>query len=136
MWPHVATVFAHHPGPHCMLPWGWRHRPSCCYDVNDASRDGQCGDCQRAGGGEWKGSVDDSSEDNNDGHELDSGGGNAAGGKEGTPLKHKGWRGKKQKKRDVEQAYTKITEDGGNRRGGRRRQGKHDTLPHPHVNKL
>jgi hypothetical protein len=41
-------------------------------------------------GGERKGSVDDSSEDNNDGDELDSGGGNAAGGKEGTPLKRKG----------------------------------------------
>jgi hypothetical protein len=40
-------------------------------------------------GGERKGSVDDSGEDNNDGDEL-SGGGNAAGGKEGTPLKRKG----------------------------------------------
>jgi hypothetical protein len=65
------------------------------------------------GEGERKGSVDDSGKDNNDGHELDSGGGNAAGGKEGTPLKHKSWRGKKQKKRDIKQAYTKITEDGG-----------------------
>ncbi len=88
------------------------------------------------GGGERKGSVDDSSKDNNDGHELDSGGSNAAGGKEGTPLKCKGWQGKKQKKRDVEQAYTKITEDSGDRQGSRRQQGKHDTLPHPHVNKL
>ncbi len=112
MWPHIATLFAHHPGPHCALPWGWRHRPPCCYDVNDASRDGQCGDCQR-GGGEQKGSIDDSGKDNNDGHELDSGGSNVAGGKEGTPLKRKGWRGKKQKKRDIEKAYTKITEDGG-----------------------
>ncbi len=41
-------------------------------------------------GGERKGSVDDSGEDNNNGDELDSGGGNAAGGKEGTPLKRKG----------------------------------------------
>ncbi len=69
----------------------------------------------RWGGGEWKGSNNDSGEDNNDRHELDSGRGNAAGGKEGTPLKRKGWRGKKQKKRDVKQAYTKITEDGGDR---------------------
>ncbi len=42
------------------------------------------------GGGGRKGSIDDSGEDNNDGHELDSGGSNAAGGKEGTPLKRKG----------------------------------------------
>jgi hypothetical protein len=41
-------------------------------------------------GGGWKGSVDDCGEDDNDGDELDSGGGNAAGGKEGTPLKLKG----------------------------------------------
>ncbi len=42
-------------------------------------------------GGELKGSIDDSGcEDNNDGDELDSGGGNVAGGKEGTPLKRKG----------------------------------------------
>ena len=78
-------------------------------------------------GGERKGSVDDSGKDNNDRHKLDSGGGNAAGGKEGTPLKRKGWRGKKQKKRDVEQAYTKIMEDGGDRQGGRRQRGKNDT---------
>ncbi len=62
-------------------------------------------------GGEQKGSFDDSGEDNNDGHELDSSGSNAAGSKEGTPLKRKGWRGKKLKKRDVEQEYTKIMED-------------------------
>ncbi len=53
------------------------------------------------GQGERKGSIDDCSKDNNDKDELNSGGGNAAGGKEGTPLKRKGWRGKKQKKRDV-----------------------------------
>ncbi len=41
-------------------------------------------------GGEWKGSVNDSGKDNNDWDELDSGGGNAVGGKEGTPLKRKG----------------------------------------------
>jgi hypothetical protein len=90
MWLHIATLFAHHPGPHCALPWGWQLRPPCCYDVNDASRDGQYGDRQRAGGGYRKGSIDDSNEDNNDEHELDSGGGNATGGKEGTPLKRKG----------------------------------------------
>jgi hypothetical protein len=42
------------------------------------------------GGGGQKGSIDDSGKDNNDGGELDSGGGNTAGGKEGTPLKRKG----------------------------------------------
>ena len=41
-------------------------------------------------GGERKGSVDDSGKDNNDGDELDSSGGNVAGGKEGTTLKRKG----------------------------------------------
>ncbi len=41
-------------------------------------------------GGELKGSIDDSGKDNNNGDELDSGSGNVAGGKEGTPLKHKG----------------------------------------------
>jgi hypothetical protein len=88
------------------------------------------------GGGDRKGSVDNSGKDNNNGHKLDSGGSNAAGGKEGTPLKRKGWRGKKQKKRDVKQAYSKITEDGRDQRGGRWQQGKHNTLPHPHANKL
>ncbi len=76
------------------------------------------------GGGERTGSVNDSGKDNYNGHELDSGGDNAAGSKEGTPLKRKGWQGKKQKKRDIKQAYKKIMEDGGDRRGGRRRQGK------------
>ncbi len=41
-------------------------------------------------GGEQKGSVNDSGKDNNDGEELDSGGNNVAGCKEGTPLKRKG----------------------------------------------
>jgi hypothetical protein len=50
------------------------------------------------GGGEWKGSVNDCSKDKNDGDELDSSFGDAAGGKEGTPLKRKGSRGKKQKR--------------------------------------
>ncbi len=91
MWWHVTTLFAHHPGPYCVLRWGWWHQPPCCYDVNNASGDGRCGDRQRAGGGgEQKGSVDDCCKDNNNRDELDSGGGNAAGGKEGTPLKHKG----------------------------------------------
>jgi hypothetical protein len=44
----------------------------------------------RWGGGERKGSVNDCSKDNNNRDELDSGGGNAAGGKEGTPFKCKG----------------------------------------------
>ncbi len=42
------------------------------------------------GGGEQKGSVNDSGKDNNDRDELDSGGGNVASGKEGTLLKCKG----------------------------------------------
>jgi hypothetical protein len=70
------------------------------------SRDGQCGDCQRAGGGEWKGSVDDSGKDNNDGHKLDSGGGNAAGGKEGTPLKRKRAGGGRSKRRGTSNKHT------------------------------
>jgi hypothetical protein len=43
------------------------------------------------GGGEQKGSIDDGGEDGNDGDELDSGGRNAAGGKEGTLSNRKGW---------------------------------------------
>ncbi len=70
------------------------------------------------GWGGQKGSVNDCGKDGNNKDELDSGGGNAAGGKEGTPLKHKGLQGKKQKKRDVKQAYAKITEDGGDQQGG------------------
>jgi hypothetical protein len=46
--------------------------------------------CSRKGGGERKGSINDCSKDDKDGDELDSGGGNAANGKEGTPLKRKG----------------------------------------------
>ncbi len=41
-------------------------------------------------GGERKGSVNDSGKDNKDKDKLDSGGSNAAGSKEGTPLKFKG----------------------------------------------
>ncbi len=44
----------------------------------------------RRGEGEREGSVNDCGEDNNDGDELESGSGNVAGGKEGTPLKRKG----------------------------------------------
>ncbi len=44
----------------------------------------------RQGGGERKGSIDDCGKDDNDRDELDSGGGNAAGGKDGTPFKRKG----------------------------------------------
>jgi hypothetical protein len=65
----------------------------------------------RQGGGERKGSIDDYGKGNNDRDELERGGGNTAGGKEGTLLKRKGWRGKKQKKRDVKQVYAKIMEE-------------------------
>jgi hypothetical protein len=72
-------------------------------------------------------SVDGGSKDSNDGDELDSSSGNAVGGKKGTPLKCKGWQGKKQEKRDAERACTKITEDGGDQQGGHQQQGKHNT---------
>jgi hypothetical protein len=42
---------------------------------------------------------------------LKSGGGKAAGGKEDTPSKCKGWRGKKQKKRDVKRVYAMSAEE-------------------------
>ncbi len=44
----------------------------------------------RQGGGERKGSIDDYGKGNNDRDELERGGGNTAGGKEGTLLKRKG----------------------------------------------
>ncbi len=80
--------------------------------------------------------CDDGGEDDNGGDELDSRGGNAASSKEGAPLKCKGKRVKKQKKREVKQAYTKIKEDGRDQGGGRQQQGKHTTYPHPHINKV
>ncbi len=74
----------------CAFPWGWWNKPPCCYDVNNALGTSNAVTAIARGGGEWKGSIDDCSKDNIDGDKMDSGGGNAAGNKEGTPLKCKG----------------------------------------------
>ncbi len=49
MWPHIATLFAHAQAQ-VAHPWGWWHKPHCCCNVNDASKDRGCGNPQRAGG--------------------------------------------------------------------------------------